>query len=90
MREKNSDIDLKDELVNSSLHQHLDWQLVVLDLFKKVDYEIISLNTAEQLKDNAASFTTLMEKLGCSNELLKDNQSAHVKQNPSLVEEDSK
>ena len=54
---------LKDEMINSELHDHALWQLKMIRLFKVVGYEIISLNTTDQLSDNESQFKELLQKI---------------------------
>ncbi|MDF1697432.1 MAG: hypothetical protein P1U56_16435 [Saprospiraceae bacterium] len=56
---------IKDNLINSELHEHLQWQLKIIQLFKDVGYTILSLDTVEQLKNNRYQFDSLLHKLGC-------------------------
>ena len=55
---------IKDELINSELHEHMLWQLKLKHLFQQVGYEILSLNTTDQLIDNQAQFDKIMQKIG--------------------------
>jgi len=54
---------IKDELINSELHEHLLWQLKLKQLFQDVGYEILSLNTTDQLEDNQGQFDKMIQKI---------------------------
>jgi hypothetical protein len=65
--DKNPFLIVKDEIINSELYEHILWQLKILKTFNDVGYEIISLNTTEQLKDNQKLFDNLIQKIAGSN-----------------------
>lgn len=54
---------IKDELINPDLHQHLLWQAELLEIFETAGYQILSLNTHEQLKDNEGIFEKIIGSL---------------------------
>lgn len=57
---------IKDELINCELHEHILWQLKLLRLFKDVGYEVLSLNTTDQLNDNKYQFDQMIQTIGGS------------------------
>ncbi len=77
---------VKDELINSELHEHSLWQLKMTHLFKSVGYEIISLNTTEQLNDNAGQFNKILQKING----LKSNIHAEVEAKGKQVQQSGK
>jgi hypothetical protein len=52
---------IKDELINPELHQHLSWQVDILQTFRTAGYKILSLNTYKQLIDNDNAFEELIK-----------------------------
>jgi len=68
---------IKDELINSELHEHALWQLKMIYLFRDVGYEIISLNTTDQLQDNVGQFDKILQKISG----LKTNTNVEIKAN---------
>ena len=78
---------IKDELINSELHKHILYQLKMIQLFNNVGYEILSLNTSEQLVDNVKAFSNILQKIGgrAPNPIEKQVQSQS--QLPSVPEE---
>ena len=63
LTERNPILIVKDELVNPAMNEHILWQLQMIQLFDDVGYEIISINTVDQLKDNAAQFQYVLDKV---------------------------
>lgn len=54
---------IKDELINCELHDHVLWQLKMIQLFKEVGYDVLSLNTTDQLTDNNGQFDKILQKI---------------------------
>lgn len=60
---------VKDELINSELHEHILWQLKILQTFEEVGYKIISFNTTDQLINNQRQFDQLINSIGHQQEV---------------------
>lgn len=54
---------IKDELINSELYEHILWQLELLELFRRVGYEVLSTNTCDQVVDNDEVFDRIIKKV---------------------------
>jgi hypothetical protein len=79
---------IKDGLINSELHEHILWQLKMIHLFKDVGYEIISLNTTDQLEDNERQFSSIIQQLeGTNRDSLEKqvSESSELEQLPEQV-----
>jgi len=61
--EKRPFLIIKDELINCELHEHTLWQLKLIQLFKEVGYEVLSLNTTNQMQNNDEQFSYLLQKI---------------------------
>jgi hypothetical protein len=61
--ERNPYLIVKDEMINCEHYEHILWQLKILRTFDEVGYEIISLNTTDQLKDNQKLFDNIIYKI---------------------------
>jgi len=78
---------IKDNLINSELHDHILWQLKILQLFDNVGYEVVSLNTSEQLADNTKAFGNILKMLGGQVSEAKEVQTQSQSELPVVQEE---
>ncbi|MEM9548885.1 MAG: hypothetical protein AAGA77_23065 [Bacteroidota bacterium] len=72
---------LKDELINSELVEHALWQLKIVELFKDVGYKVFSINTCDQLIDNAGQFQAIVTNISGN---LPPSPAKVVENNPQL------
>ncbi len=55
---------LKDGLLNDDYHEYAVWQSCIIDHYQSIGYQIINVNTFDQLQDNALVYDNMLMKLG--------------------------
>ncbi len=78
---------IKDQLINSELHEYTLWQLKILRLFRDVGYEVLSVNTTAQIVDNANQFDKILQKIGGSIPDQKEKSIQKFDEQKSIPEE---
>jgi len=68
---------LKDELINPELHEHTLWQLKIINLFREVGYEVLSLNTTRQLHNNGQAFAEILTRINSDSSIEQEEKNVN-------------